>query len=835
MTTRPDYILSKHWDEWLNSAVDPEIIAKAIHSAGCNLSQSRIAKHLGWKRSQTWMKSGWLVQGVDPRTGEATSCYQFKPDEPRTRTEGDKVAPIKYESQRDTEEPSAPSAGTGNYLTRALFLPGVDWAKITGNTEPIWITEGAKKAGAIVSQGRPAICLFGVWNGQKDGRLIEELELLATAGRRFYLAFDADLYENPNVYQALCRLSGLLQERGSLVSVVDWNHDHKGIDDHLASLEPRDRAGAIADLEFQARTWQEWRKAAMASLEKARADRAARGDDDDDDGRPRRLDAVGILEHLAEYGDRLSYNVRSQKVILDHEELRLEHFYLQLAAGDRVIARKELAADAAMRVALENPIDPVLQYLESVERSTAPGDIDHLADTYFGTKDLPNASLYNAYIKRWLIGAVQRAYEPGSKFDSCLILKGHQGFFKSSFLRALAGADFFTESIEDVTSPDDIQVLYEHWIAEIPEIDGALDSRKGNAAVKKFFSNQVDQLRPAYGRERLKFPRRSVVAGTTNEDEFLLDRTGNRRYWVCPVLKRIDVAALERDRHRIWAGAIAAYRSGVKVYLSPEEEALQRLDIAQYEASDPWDEPVMQYLKEWNLRAISTQTLLTTALKIDLDKQNRSASMRVAGILKRHGWTQGAMVREGDIRYRPFLAPESQKNDDSLIAKNLDRGDHRDRGLDQTAKKGCDSQDTQPVSDSANPVTFVTTYNSDFIKKSESDQTLPSQAGEVLKKGCDSPKAEKPKALPQKALALSQPVTTSENAESWQLLRHSQQAPPDPSALWADFLTAIYWASEGLENTLKAFISQNSEFVKSQIDRLNPDQLALVDRMVISN
>jgi predicted P-loop ATPase len=399
-------------------------------------------------------------------------------------------------------------------------------------------------------------------------------------------------------------------------------------------------------------------------------------------------------------------------------------------------------------------------------------------------------------------------------------------------LRTLAGADFFTESIEDVTSADDIQVLYEHWIAEIPEIDGALDSRKGNAAVKKFFSNQVDQLRPAYGRERLKFPRRSVVAGTTNEDEFLLDRTGNRRYWVCPVLKRIDVATLERDRHRIWAGAIAAYRAGTKGYLSPEEEALQRQDIAQYEASDPWDEPIMQYLEEWQLTSTSTRTLLSAALKVDLDKQNRSASMRVAGVLKRHGWTQGAMVRENGVRYRPFIAPNLEPETESLLRKNLDRGDHLDRGLDQTRAKGCDSQDTNTASDSAKAVTSVTTDSQNIFKKLLVKVTNDQETKQSLEIGCDTPLAPNPEPLQRKAVEVSQPVTTSETGESWQISRHSQQAPPDPSVLWRELTTALYWARNDINGAIKAFYAQQKDFVQEAISRLSAEDVALIDRAI---
>jgi hypothetical protein len=111
-------------------------------------------------------------------------------------------------------------------------------------TIPLVITEGAKKAAALLSKGFLAIALPGVNNGyktpkneygEKTGKpyLIPDLQVLLNKNRDVIIAFDQDAKVNTvkNVSKAIITLGKLLTPKCKSVSVMGWNNTHKGVDD----------------------------------------------------------------------------------------------------------------------------------------------------------------------------------------------------------------------------------------------------------------------------------------------------------------------------------------------------------------------------------------------------------------------------------------------------------------------------------------------------------------------------------------------------------------------------------------------------------------------------
>ena len=102
------------------------------------------------------------------------------------------------------------------------------------------------------------------------------------------------------------------------------------------------------------------------------------------------------------------------------------------------------------------------------------------------------------------------------------------------------------------------------------------------SAVKQFISARSDEYRPAYGIHKEIYPRQCVFFGTTNEQYFLKDETGNRRFPIIPVrpeLRRngahwFDMLAENRDQ--LWAEAVEYWRRGEKLYLSDDLDAKAR-------------------------------------------------------------------------------------------------------------------------------------------------------------------------------------------------------------------------------------------------------------------
>jgi hypothetical protein len=125
--------------------------------------------------------------------------------------------------------------------------------------------------------------------------------------------------------------------------------------------------------------------------------------------------------------------------------------------------------------------------------------------------------------------------------------------------------------------------------------------RKAEAEIiKQYISKQTDRFRPAYGRRIQEFPRQCIFIGTTNEETFLRDTTGNRRFWVvdtpnAPARDMWEELTPEMVR-LIWGEAVALFRKGEPLFLAPELEAAARQVQELYEEEDPRAGIVAAYL-----------------------------------------------------------------------------------------------------------------------------------------------------------------------------------------------------------------------------------------------
>ena len=113
------------------------------------------------------------------------------------------------------------------------------------------------------------------------------------------------------------------------------------------------------------------------------------------------------------------------------------------------------------------------------------------------------------------------------------------------------------------------------WIYEHAELEN-LTTKKAVGEVKGLLTSSVDTFKLPYGRNVIKAPRPSVMVGTVNDDHFLADATGSRRFWVIHLPqdadKRIDIERIVKDRDAFWKAALIAYRSGEKPYLSRDDQ-----------------------------------------------------------------------------------------------------------------------------------------------------------------------------------------------------------------------------------------------------------------------
>lgn len=278
----------------------------------------------------------------------------------------------------------------------------------------------------------------------------------------------------------------------------------------------------------------------------------------------------------------------SQWVDSDDAALR---YYLEKTYG---LQGKEKIFDAVNVVAMENRYHPIRDYLNGC-RWDGVRRVDTLLVDYLGAAD---NEYTRAVTRKALVAAVARIFNPGCKFDYMLTLRGRQGLGKSALISKLGGK-WFSDSFTTLQGKDAYEQVQGVWLVEVGELAGM---RRAEAEIiKLYISKQSDRFRPAYGRRLQEFPRQCIFIGTTNEQQFLRDSTGNRRFWVVdtPNEPELDIwEDLTPERVRlIWAEAVQMYQNGEPLYLSRELEKIARTVQEAYEEENPRTGIVAEYLE----------------------------------------------------------------------------------------------------------------------------------------------------------------------------------------------------------------------------------------------
>lgn len=258
------------------------------------------------------------------------------------------------------------------------------------------------------------------------------------------------------------------------------------------------------------------------------------------------------------------------------------------------IKGKETIMDALEMSFEERAFHPIKDYLENL---TWDGKerVDTLLIDYFGAED----NVYTRDVMRKaLVAAVTRIYEPGAKYDTMPILVGSQGVGKSTFIAKL-GRDWFSDSVTDFAGKESYELLQNNWLIEIPELNGF--SKYEMNQIKHFLSKQIDEYRAPYKRRKESHPRQCVFFGTTNDQVFLRDKTGNRRFW--PVQLGVNKPTksvftdLDDEIDQIWAESYVIYQLGEKLYLEGESKEISELEQQSRLEEDPREGMIVEFIK----------------------------------------------------------------------------------------------------------------------------------------------------------------------------------------------------------------------------------------------
>jgi putative DNA primase/helicase len=306
--------------------------------------------------------------------------------------------------------------------------------------------------------------------------------------------------------------------------------------------------------------------------------------------------------------------------------------------------------DAIEGMCLDRPFNPVTDWLDGLEWDGVPR-LDSWLHRYLGAADTP----LNAAIGRKVLCAmVERAKRPGCKFDHVMVLEGPENIGKSTVVRVLGsgpGEAYFSDAtILDVKDKEQQELTKGVWAYEIGELTGI---RKADVErVKQFISRQSDKARAAYAHYVVDQHRQCVFIGTTNDQEYLMSQTGNRRFWpvgLWHLTEPIDTDALRDARDQLFAEAVAVAPNEA-LFIGAELFSDLHEILEDRRVKHPWEDElaaidnhiwVERYPAEGGIELrILTRTIFTEILGRPIGTATDADNKRLSQIMQRLGWTK---------------------------------------------------------------------------------------------------------------------------------------------------------------------------------------------------
>jgi len=274
-------------------------------------------------------------------------------------------------------------------------------------------------------------------------------------------------------------------------------------------------------------------------------------------------------------------------------------------------------------IASGHKVNPILDMIKSAKWDGK----DRIEEIYniFGISK--EDKLSREIIKKWLMQAVCGLFNNGKhpfSLDLILVFKGKQGIGKTRFFEHLAMLpQYFGEGVcIDPRNKDSIIQATSNWICELGEIGSTL--KKDMDSVKAMLTKANDEYRLPYGRTTLKFPRMTSFVGTVNDDKFLIDQTGNRRFATVPISDDVHIDYNTQIRPfnslQLWA----------QVYRIVQEEIAKGETIASCFRLDPeMKEELDSRNEEYTKPMKAEDEVIDILSRLNMDRQNPLMSYKI--------------------------------------------------------------------------------------------------------------------------------------------------------------------------------------------------------------
>lgn len=362
---------------------------------------------------------------------------------------------------------------------------------------------------------------------------------------------------------------------------------------------------------------------------------------------------ANVLMALKEMSIKLSYDIFAGRPLCQDgnapptllDDAKIDRLWLRLDETFRWRPTHEFFLTVVRDQAYQNSFHPVRDYLDGLKWDGVKR-LDNWLTLYGGVEESEYASAVGMLT---LVAAVRRVRQPGCKFDEMMVFESKQGRTeKSSAIAALCPDEaWFSDDLPlSIGSKEVIERTAGHWIIECAELDGM---RRGDVdKLKASLSRQVDKARLSYDRLPTERPRQFIVIGTTNSNAYLRNSTGNRRFW--PVrIGKFDVAALKKDRDKLWAEAAAREAAGQSI----------RLDESLWDdaAKEQEDRLVVDSWEDYFIEAVGDQTgkILTTSVwdivDVEPGQQTQVHNLRMGELMQRLGFERVKLSHDGKTKW----------------------------------------------------------------------------------------------------------------------------------------------------------------------------------------
>jgi len=302
------------------------------------------------------------------------------------------------------------------------------------------------------------------------------------------------------------------------------------------------------------------------------------------------LDHIGVHLRSNLMTHRREVTWPGDEVRTDNEtdaEIRTRGMALGLNPG------KQSFEDGMLVIAREGAYHPAREWILSKPWDGRDRRVDLWASIH--TQEWFSDELAAILTHRWALQCVAALFSPeGSKSEGVLTLCGDQGSFKTRWFESLAEVGVKSGLSINPAKKDDVIQATSHWIVELGELDDTI-GRASAGRLKAFLSNPEDDIRRSYGRHSDNYARRTTFCATVNEERFLQDHTGNRRFWVVHVEGCNPEHGV--DMQQFWAQMLDVWQTDKRCWLTPEELELLNSSNVNHMEEDPFEAAILHEYK----------------------------------------------------------------------------------------------------------------------------------------------------------------------------------------------------------------------------------------------